>query len=82
MKNLSTNLSHSGFGGRRYDPLNNFLFYKIFGEKGDEVQLLGFINAVLGKSGNNLFTSVEILENKSPCQRFSQCLPPSGRQRA
>ena len=48
-----------------YDPLNNFLFYKIFGEKGDEVQLLGFINAVLGKTGDDKFTSVEILENKS-----------------
>ena len=49
----------------KYDPLNNFLFYKIFGEKGDEVQLLGFINAVLGKTEENKFTSVEILENKS-----------------
>jgi len=48
-----------------YDPLNNFLFYKIFGEKGNEVQLLGFINAVLGKTGEDKFVSVEILENKS-----------------
>ena len=48
-----------------YDPLNNFLFYKVFGEKGDEVQLLGFINAVLGKTREDKFTSVEILENKS-----------------
>jgi len=48
-----------------YDPLNNFLFYKIFGEKGDEIQLLGFINAVLGKTGDNKLASVEILENKS-----------------
>jgi len=48
-----------------YDPLNNFLFYKTFGEKGNEVQLLGFINAVLGSSGDKNFISVEILENKS-----------------
>jgi len=49
----------------KYDPLNNFLFYKIFGEKGNEVQLLSFINAVLGKTEETKFTSVEILENKN-----------------
>jgi len=58
MENIKTRSS-------KYDPLNNFLFYKIFGEKGDEVQLLSFINAVLGKTEDNKFTSVEILENKS-----------------
>ena len=26
------------------DPLNDFLFYKLMGEKDDEIQLLGFIN--------------------------------------
>ncbi|MCL2229494.1 MAG: Rpn family recombination-promoting nuclease/putative transposase [Treponema sp.] len=50
-------------GSFLYDPLNNYLFFKIFGEKGDEIQLLGFINAVLGRTGNEMFTSVEILEN-------------------
>jgi predicted transposase/invertase (TIGR01784 family) len=35
------------------------------GEKGDEVQLLGFLNAVLGRTGEDRFTSVEILENKT-----------------
>ena len=50
---------------QRLNPLNDFLFYKIMGEKGDEVQLLGFINAVLGKTGDDRFTSVEIIENKS-----------------
>jgi len=50
---------------QRYDPLNDYLFYKVMGEKGDEVQLLGFINAVLGKTGDDCFTSVEIIENKS-----------------
>jgi predicted transposase/invertase (TIGR01784 family) len=49
----------------RYDPLNDFLFYKVMGEKGDEVQLLGFLNAVLGKTGDNRFSSVEIIENKT-----------------
>jgi len=48
-----------------YDPLNDFLFYKVMGEKGDEVQLLGFVNAVLGKTEDNKYTSVEILENKT-----------------
>jgi len=49
----------------KFDPLNNFFFHKIFGEKGDEVQLLGFINAVLGKTDDDKFVSVDILENKS-----------------
>ena len=49
----------------RYDPLNDFLFYKIMGEKGNEKQLLGFLNAVLGKTGEDQFTSVEIIENKT-----------------
>ena len=50
---------------KRFDPLNDFLFYKIMGEKGSETQLLGFINAVLGRTENNRFTSIEILENKT-----------------
>jgi len=58
MNNLSNGLTD-------FDPLNNFFFYKIFGERGDEVQLLGFINAVLGKTGNDQFTSVKIHESKS-----------------
>jgi len=49
----------------RLDPLNDYLFYKIMGEKGNEKQLLGFLNAVLGKTGYERFTSVEILENKT-----------------
>jgi len=35
------------------------------GERGSEVQLLGFLNAVLGSIGKDRFTSVEILENKT-----------------
>jgi predicted transposase/invertase (TIGR01784 family) len=49
---------------KHYDHLNDFLFYKIMGEKGDEVQLLGFLNAVLGKIGEDRFTAVKIIENK------------------
>jgi predicted transposase/invertase (TIGR01784 family) len=49
----------------RLNPLNDYLFLKVMGEKGDEVQLLGFLNAVLGKTGEDQFVSVEILENKT-----------------
>ena len=48
----------------RFNPLNDYLFLKVMGEKGDEIQLLGFLNAVLGKAGNRRLTSVEIIENK------------------
>ena len=50
---------------RRFDPLNDYLFYKIMGVKGTETQLLGFINAVMEETGKDLFTSVEIIENKT-----------------
>jgi predicted transposase/invertase (TIGR01784 family) len=40
------------------------------GEKGDEVQLLSFINAVLGKTGDDRFTSIEILEDKTFTPNF------------
>jgi len=36
-----------------------------WGEKGDEPQLLGFLNAVLGHSGKEPIESVEIIENTS-----------------
>jgi len=49
---------------RRLNPLNDFLFLKTMGEKGDEEQLLGFLNAVLGRTGDNKLQSVEILENR------------------
>jgi predicted transposase/invertase (TIGR01784 family) len=50
---------------RQLNHLNDYLFYKVFGEKGCEVQLLGFLNAVLGRTGDESFTSVEILEDKT-----------------
>jgi predicted transposase/invertase (TIGR01784 family) len=49
----------------RFNPLNDFLFFKVMGEKGDEKQLLGFLNAVLGHSGKKPLKSVDILENKT-----------------
>ena len=49
----------------RLNPLNDYLFFKVMGEKGDEPQLLGFLNAVLGRSGKELIESVEIMENTS-----------------
>jgi len=51
--------------GRRFNPLNDYLFLKIMGEKGDEVQLLSFLNAVLGHSGKKQLASLTILENKT-----------------
>ena len=50
---------------RRFNPLNDFLFYKVMGEKGDEPQLAGFLNAVLGPSGRKPIASLEILENNT-----------------
>jgi len=47
----------------RLNPLNDYLFFKVMGEKGDEPQLLGFLNAVLGRSGKKPIESVEIMEN-------------------
>ena len=49
----------------RFNPLNDYLFFKVMGEKGDEPQLLGFLNAVLGRSGKKPIESVEIEENTS-----------------
>jgi predicted transposase/invertase (TIGR01784 family) len=49
----------------RLNPLNDYLFFKVMGEKGDEPQLLGFLNAVLGRSGKEPIESVEIKENKT-----------------
>jgi len=49
---------------RRFNPLNDFLFFKTMGEKGDEPQLTGFLNAVLGPSGRKPIETVEILDRK------------------
>ncbi|GHT54205.1 hypothetical protein FACS1894106_5420 [Spirochaetia bacterium] len=49
----------------RLNPLNDFLFMKAFGEKGNEEQLLTFLNAVLKRTKRDNIVSVEILENKT-----------------
>jgi predicted transposase/invertase (TIGR01784 family) len=48
----------------RLNPLNDFAFQKAMGEKGDEVQLTAFLNAVLRRTGKDRIESVEILEDK------------------
>ncbi|MDR3334087.1 MAG: Rpn family recombination-promoting nuclease/putative transposase [Treponema sp.] len=48
----------------RFNPLNDYLFLKIMGEKGDEVQLLAFLNAVLADSRQKPIKLVKILENR------------------
>ena len=50
---------------KRLNPLNDYLFQKYLGEKGDEEQLLSFLNAVLYKTGKEKLVHVEILENKT-----------------
>jgi predicted transposase/invertase (TIGR01784 family) len=48
----------------RLNPLNDYLFLKVMGEKGDEEQLLGFLNAVFRRTGKDKIVSVEILKHK------------------
>ena len=48
----------------RLNPLNDYIFQKLLGEKGDEEQLLSFLNAVLRRAGRDTLVSVEILDGK------------------
>jgi predicted transposase/invertase (TIGR01784 family) len=48
----------------RLKILNDFAFQKAFGEKGDEPQLLAFLNAALERTGRGNLESVEIIEGK------------------
>jgi len=50
---------------QKLNPLNDFIFQKLFGEKGDEEQLLSFLNAVLKRTSRDKLTNIEILENKT-----------------
>ena len=50
---------------RRLNPLNDFLFYKVMGEKGSELQLTGFLNAVLGRTGRKPIETLEIRDDRS-----------------
>lgn len=49
----------------RLNPLNDYLFLKYMGEKGDEEQLLAFLNAVLQRTGKGNLQSIEIIESKT-----------------
>ncbi|MDR0725013.1 MAG: Rpn family recombination-promoting nuclease/putative transposase, partial [Prevotellaceae bacterium] len=48
----------------RLNPLNDFLFMKYMGEKGDEEQLLSFLQGVLQKTQKDKIVSITILENR------------------
>ncbi|MGL5152209.1 MAG: Rpn family recombination-promoting nuclease/putative transposase [Clostridium sp.] len=49
---------------RKVKPLNDFIFKKIFGEKGNEDILISFINAVLKRTKKDAIVEIEIIENK------------------
>ena len=49
---------------RRVKPLNDFIFKKVFGEKGNEDILISFINAVLKRTHKEPIVEIEIIENK------------------
>lgn len=49
---------------RKVKPLNDFIFKKVFGEKGNEDILISFINAVLKRTKKEPIVEVEIIENK------------------
>jgi predicted transposase/invertase (TIGR01784 family) len=49
----------------RLNPLNDYLFLKLIGEKGDEEQCLAFLNAVLGSKSRKPVKLIKILENKT-----------------
>ncbi|MDR2134221.1 MAG: Rpn family recombination-promoting nuclease/putative transposase [Treponema sp.] len=48
----------------RLKPLYDFAFQKAMGEKGDEIQLIAFLNAVLRRTGKDHIESVEIFEDR------------------
>ncbi|VYT61511.1 Rpn family recombination-promoting nuclease/putative transposase [Clostridium paraputrificum] len=49
---------------RKVKPLNDFIFKKVFGEKGNEDILIAFINAVLKRTKKEPIVEVEIIDNK------------------
>jgi predicted transposase/invertase (TIGR01784 family) len=49
---------------KRLRILNDFAFLKSLGEKGDEPQLISFLNAVLRRTSRGKIVSLEIIENK------------------
>ena len=49
----------------RLNPLNDYLFLKLMGEEGNEIQCLAFLNAVLGSKCQKPVKLIKILENKT-----------------
>ena len=49
---------------RKVKPLNDFIFKKVFGEKGNEDILISFINAVLKRTKKEPIVEIEIVDNK------------------
>lgn len=49
---------------RKVKPLNDFIFKKVFGEKGNEDILISFINAVLKRTNKEPIIEIEIIDNK------------------
>ncbi len=49
---------------RKIKPLNDFIFKKIFGEKGNEDILISFINAVLKRTNKEPIVEIDIIDNK------------------
>lgn len=50
---------------QRLKPLNDFIFGKVFGEKGDEEQLLSLLNAILTKTKHKKLIRIEIIEHRT-----------------
>ena len=50
---------------QRLKPLNDFIFGKTFGEKGDEEQLLSLLNAILAKTKHKKLVNIEIVEHRT-----------------
>ena len=50
---------------QRLKPLNDFIFGKTFGEKGDEEQLLSLLNAILAKAKHKTLVRIEIAEHRT-----------------
>ena len=50
---------------QRLKPLNDYIFGKMFGEKGDEEQLLSLLNAILSKTKRGKLVEIEIVEHRT-----------------
>lgn len=50
---------------QRLKPLNDFVFGKTFGERGDEEQLLSLLNSILAKTKRKKLIRIEIVEHRT-----------------